>query len=85
MVNKQKTEYIVLSTTKRLTNTVLKVDNEQIAESINTKYIFVFIDSKLKVDGEVKKIVQKIACGTKVSITLSNVYQRKRKSFCLMQ
>ena len=33
VVNKEKTEYIVFSTRKRLTNTVLNVDNERIAES----------------------------------------------------
>ena len=60
-VNKQKTEYIVFSTRKRLTNTVLNVDNERIAESNSVKYLGVIIDSKLKFDGEVKKILQRMA------------------------
>ena len=54
VVNKQKTEYIVFSTKKRVTNTVLNVDNEKIAESTSAKYLGVVIDSKLKSDGEVK-------------------------------
>ena len=33
VVNKQKTDYIVFSTRKRSTNTVLNVENEKIAES----------------------------------------------------
>ena len=42
-----KTAYIVFSTRKRLTNTVLIVDNERIAESNSVKYLGVTIDSKL--------------------------------------
>ena len=55
VVTKQKTEYIVFSTRKRLTHTFLKVDNEKIAESKSMKYLGVIIDNKLKFDGEVKK------------------------------
>ena len=51
VVNKQKTEYIVFSTRKRLTHTVLNVDNENVAESNSVKYLGVIIDSKLKFDG----------------------------------
>ena len=50
VVNKRKTEYIEFSTRKRLKNTVLKVDNEKIAESNSVKYLGVIIDSKLKFD-----------------------------------
>ena len=71
VVTKQKTEYIVLSTRKRFTNTVLNVDNKRIAESNSVKYLGVIIDSKLKFDGEVKKILQRMACGIKVLNTLS--------------
>ena len=39
VVNTQKTEYIVFSIKKRLTNTVLNVDNEKIAESNSVKYL----------------------------------------------
>ena len=69
VVNKQKTEYIVFSTRKRLTNTVLNVDNERIAESNSVKYLGVIIDSKLKFDGEVKKILQRMACGISFEYT----------------
>ena len=55
VVNKQKTEYIVFSTRKRLTNTVLNVDKEKIAESNSVKYLGVIIYSKLKFDGQVKQ------------------------------
>ena len=47
---------------KRLTNTVLNVVNEEIAESNSVKYLGVIIASKLKFDGEVKKILQRMAC-----------------------
>ena len=73
MVNKQKTEYILISTRKRLTNTVLNVDNERIAESNSVKYLGVIIDSKLKFDGEVKKTLQRMTCGIKVLNTLSKL------------
>ena len=79
VVNKQKTEYIVFSTRKRLTNTVLNVDNEGIAESNSVKYLGVIIDSKLKFDGEVKKILQRMACGIKVLNTLSKSLPEKTK------
>ena len=70
-VNEQKTEYIVFSTRKRLSNTVLNVDKEKIAESNSVKYLGVIIYSQLKFDGEVKKILQRMACGIKVLDTLS--------------
>ena len=50
-------------TRKRLTNTVLNVENGRVAESNSVKYLGVIIDSKLKFDGEVKKILQRLACG----------------------
>ena len=80
-----KTEYIVFSTRKRLTNTVLNVDNERIAESNSVKYIGVIIDSKLKFDGEVKKILQRTASEIKVLNTLIKSLPEKRKSYYLMQ
>ena len=83
VVNKQKTEYIVFSTRKRLTNTVLNVDNERIAESNSVKYLGVIIDSKLKFDGEVKKILQRMACGIKVLNTLSKSLPEKTKVLLL--
>ena len=55
VVKKQKTEYIVFSTRKRLRNTVLNIDNGRKAESNSVKYPGVIIDSKF--DGEVKKIL----------------------------
>ena len=78
-MNKQKTEYIVFSTRKRLTNTVLNVDNERIAESNSVKYLGVIIDSKLKFDGEVKKILQRMACGIQVLNTLRKSLPEKTK------
>ena len=83
VVNKQKTEYIVFSTRKRLTNTVLNVDNERIAESNSVKYLGVIIDSKLKFDGEVKKILQRMACGIKVLNILSKSLPEKTKVLLL--
>ena len=77
MAKKQKLEYIVFSTRKRLTNTVLNIDNERIAESNSVKYPGVIIDSKLKFDGEVKKILQRMACGIKVLNTLSKSLPEK--------
>ena len=78
VVNNQKTEYIVFSTRKRLTNTVLNVENERIAESNSVKYLGVIIDSKLKFDG-VKKKFQRMACGIKVLNTLSISLPEKTK------
>ena len=78
-----KTEYIVFSTRKRLTNNVLNVDNEIIAESNSVKYLGVIIDSKLKFDGEVKKILQIMACGIKVLNTLSKSLPEKTKVLLL--
>ena len=73
----------MFSTRKRLTNTVLNVDNERIAESNSVKYIGVIIDSKLKFDGEVKKILQRMACGIKVLNTLSKSLPEKTKVLLL--
>ena len=78
VVNK-KTGYTVFSTRKRLTTTVLNVDNERIAESNSVKYLGVIIDSKLKFDGEVKKILQRMACGIKVLNTQSKSLPEKTK------
>ena len=66
MVNKQKTEHIVFSTRKRLTNTVLNVDNEKTADSNSVIYLGVIIAAKLKFAREVKKIFQRMTFGTKV-------------------
>ena len=82
-MNKQETEYIVLSTRKRLTNTVLNVENERIAESNSEKYLGVIIDSKLKFGGEVKKILQRMARGKKVLNTLSKSLPEKTKVLLL--
>ena len=73
----------MFSTRKRLTNTVLNVDNERIAESNSVKYLGVIFDSKLKFDGEVKKILQRMACGIKVLNTLSKSLPEKTKVFLL--
>ena len=82
-VNKPKTEYIVLSTRKRLTNTVLNVDNERIAESNSVKYLGAIIDTKLKFNGELEKILQSMACGIKVLNTLSKSLPEKTKLLLL--
>ena len=63
VMDKQKTKDIVFSTRKRLTSTVLNVGNEKIADSNNLKCLGVIIDNKLKFDGELKKILQRVACG----------------------
>ena len=76
VVNEQKTEYIVFSTRKRLSNTVLNVDKEKIAESNSVKYLGVIIYSQLKFD-EVKNILQRMACGIKVLNTLSKSLPEK--------
>ena len=55
-----------------------------IAESYSVKYIGVIIDSKLKFDGQVKKILQRMACGKKVLKTLSKSLPEKRKSYYLI-
>ena len=82
-MNKQKTEYIVFSTRKKLTNTVLNVDNERLAESNSVKYLGVITDSKLEFVGEVKKILQRMACGIKVLNTLSISLPEKTKGLLL--
>ena len=79
MVNKQKRELIVFSTRKKLKNTVLNVDNKKIAESNSVKYLGVIIDSKLKTDGKVKKIFQKMAYRIKILNTLSKSLPEKTK------
>ena len=55
MVTKEKKEYIVFSTRKRLKDTILNVDNEKIAESNSMKYLGVINDNNLNFDGEMKK------------------------------
>ena len=55
----KKAEYKVFSTRKRLTNTVLNIDNEKKAESTFVKYVGV-IDSKLNFDEAVKEIHQRM-------------------------
>ena len=69
----------MFSTRKRLTNTVLNVDNERIAESNSVQYLGEIIDSKLKFDEEVKKTPQRMACRIKVLITLSKNLPQKTK------
>ena len=83
VVIKQKTEYIVFSTRKRLTNTFLNVDNEKIGESNIVKYLGVIIDSKLKFDGEEKKIIQRMNCRIKVLNTLNESLSEKTKILLL--
>ena len=73
-MSKQKIEYIVF-TTRRLKNSVLNVDKK--VESNSVKYLGVIIDTKLKLDEEVKKILQRMASGIK----FVKVYQKKRKSY----
>ena len=73
----------MFSTRKRLSHTVLNVDNERIAESNSVKYLGVIIDSKLKFGGEVKKILQRMACGIKVLSTLSKSLPEKTKVLLL--
>ena len=73
----------MFSTRKRLTNTVLNNDHERIAESNNVQYLGVIIDSKLKFDGEMKKILQRMACGIKVLKTLSKSLPEKTKILLL--
>ena len=70
-------------TRKRLTNTVLNVDNEKVAKSNSVKYLGVIIDSRQKFDGEVKKVLQRTACGIKVLNTLSKSLPEKTKILLL--
>ena len=58
-------------------------DNERIAESNSVKYLGVIIDSKLKFDGEVKKILQRMACGIKVLNTQSKSLPEETKILLL--
>ena len=62
-----------------LTNTALNSDNERIAVSNSVKFLGLIIDSKLKFDGEVEKILQRMACGIKVLNTLSKILPKKSK------
>ena len=80
VVNKQKTRYIVFSTRKRLTN---NIDSERIAESNSVQYLGAIIDSKLKFDGEVKNILQRMACGKKVLNALNKSLPEKTKILSL--
>ena len=61
-----KTEYNVFSTRERLTNTVPNVDNEKTAECNSVENLGVIVDRKLIFDGEVKKILQRMACCMRV-------------------
>ena len=54
---------------------------EKIVKLISVKDLGVIIDSKLKFDGEVKKTLQKMACGIKVLNTLSKILPAKTKIF----
>ena len=72
----------MFSARERLTNTVLNTDNERIAESNSVKYLGVIIDRKLKFN-EVKKILQRMACGIKVLNTLSTSLPEKTKTLLL--
>ena len=73
----------MFSTRKRLKNTVLNVDNETIAEINSVKYLGVIIDNKLKFDGEVKKILQRMACEIQVLHAHSNSFPEKTKILLL--
>ena len=73
----------MFSTRKRLANTVLNVDNERIAESNNVKYLGVIIESNLKFEEEVTKIIQRMACGKKVLNTISKSLPEKTKFLLL--
>ena len=55
----KRADYKVISTKKRLTNTVLNVDNKKKAESTIVKYVGV-TDSKLNFDEAVKEIHQRM-------------------------
>ena len=66
-----------------LTNTVLNVENERVAESNSVKYLEAIMKSKLKFVGEVKNILQRLACGLKVLNTLSKILPEKRKVILL--
>ena len=61
----------------------MNMDNKIIAESNSVKYLGVLIDSKLKFDGEVKRILQRMACGIKVLNTLSKSLPEKTKILLL--
>ena len=73
----------MFSTWKSLTKDVLNIDKERIAESNSVKYLGVTIDSKLKFDGEVKKILQRTTCGKKVLNTLSKSLPEKTEILLL--
>ena len=63
--------------------TVLNVDNQKKAESNSVKYLGVIIDSKIKLDGEMKKILQRLACGINIINTLSKSLPEKTKILLL--
>ena len=73
----------MFSTRKRLTNTVLDINNEKKAESNSVNYLGVIIDSKLKFDGEVEKILQRMARGIMVLNTISKSLPEKTKILLL--
>ena len=66
-----------------INNKILNVDNERKAESNSVKYLGVIIDSKVKFDGEVKKILQRMTCGVKNLNTLSKSIPEKTKVLLL--
>ena len=51
-MDKQKTDYIVLSTGKQLSITALNVDNEKLAEN-SVKFFGVIFDSEINFNGSV--------------------------------
>ena len=55
----------------------MNIDNEKKAESDSMKWLGVIYDGKLNFDGEVKKILQRMASGLKVLTTLSTSSQEK--------
>ena len=79
MFDKQKTGDIVFTTRKRFTIISLTVENNIISESTIVKSLAVVIDSKLKFDEVVKKILHRMAFGIKVLSTLSKSLPQKAK------
>ena len=76
---------MAFSTNKSWTKTVLNTDTEIKAESLSLKYIGIVIDSKLKSHEELKKILQKMACGIKVLRKLGESLRVKTRRFLLKE
>ena len=72
----------MFSTRKKLTKTVLNVDNEKITELTSMKYLCVFLDSKF--DGEMKNILHRVACGIEVLGFISKRMPEKTKIMLLI-